>query len=349
MDRRDFVKGITGSIIAGSVVSGLAKNTDVVLPLKNYKSNCIIPKGLTKGSTIAITAPSSPSNMWEIQNCLKFCKNNGLNVIIGDTIKKQSNNYKYFSAPDEDRLKELNGFIEGEDIDGIICGRGGYGIMRILPEINYNALISNPKIIMGYSDITALLIAINRRTKLVTYHGPVATSSFDQIQSSNILKTIFSNTKSPNLDIYQPNAKTIVPGIAQGKITGGNLTIITATLGTEFEIDTTDSIFFFEDVAVHSYQIDRMLTQLVLANKLQKCKGIIIGGFKDLTLRKPFYPNKGYSLMEVFEQVIMPLKIPTVLGFNFGHLNTDLTLPIGITAILDANKLTLKSLESSVL
>ncbi len=349
MDRRDFVKGITGGLIAGSIISSNAKNTDITEPVVNFKYNSIIPNGLKKGSKIAITAPSSPTNPWEIQNCLRFCKNNGLTAIIGDTIKNQSNNYKYFSAPDDVRLKELNGFIERDDIDAIICGRGGYGIMRILPKINYNALISYPKIIMGFSDITALLLAVNKMTKLVTYHGPVASSLFDQTQSSNLLKTIFSKDDGSKLKISQPTAQTIYPGIASGKLTGGNLTILTSTLGTEFEIDTTDSIFFFEDVSVHSYQIDRMLTQLLLANKLQKCKGIIIGEFKNLTLRKPFYPNKGYSLMEVFDQVLKPLNIPTVLGFNFGHLNTYLTLPIGINATLDAKKLTLTTLEQTVL
>ena len=350
MNRRNFLRDLTGGVIAGTIAlnsTALIANEAVSYSEKIQKiPNNIKPKALKKGSKIAITAPASTTNMWEIQNCLRFCKANGLEVEIGDTIKKQNNNYQYFSAPDDVRLNEFNKFLNRDDIDAIICGRGGYGIMRILSKIDYNAIISKPKIIMGFSDITALLIAIHKYTKLVTFHGPVASSSFNQIQTDNLKKALF--TTKQNLTYNESMAVTFAGGISKGKLIGGNLSLLTSTLGTEFEIDTTDSILFFEDVSVHSYQIDRMLTQLQLANKLQKCKGIIIGEFKDLNSRKPFYPNRGFSLKEVFTQLLKPLNIPIVIGFNFGHLNTNLTLPIGVEVILDADKKSLTATEQTV-
>lgn len=307
----------------------------------------IKPRGLRPNSLIAITAPASPVSIWEINSTINTLKKAGFRVEVGDTIKNQKNAYRYLAAPDEVRAKEFMTFIERKDVDCIICGRGGYGVMRILPMLDYEKIKNNPKIILGYSDITALLLAINVQSELVTYHGPVATSSMDNFTLNNLL-SIIKEPKGKNFDIVVNDLLVINKGQAEGIIQAGNLRLIVSTLGSKYEIDTKDAILFLEDVSEHPYEVDRMLSQLMIAGKLSTCKAIVFGQFKNLNVRKPFYPNKSYTISEIISQIIKPLNIPTVVGMPFGHIDKMMTLPIGIKANLNTDKRQLKLIETSV-
>ncbi|MFM8178575.1 MAG: LD-carboxypeptidase, partial [Candidatus Kapaibacterium sp.] len=150
----------------------------------------ILPASLRKGSTVAVTAPASGVNRAELESGMSFLREQGFNLVLGRHVGSTVN---YLSAPDKARAEEFNEFVRRPDIDAIICARGGYGVTRILPDIDYAAIRSNPKVIMGYSDITALLVAVYERSRIVTYHGPVCSSSFDETTKSSFLHVTVDN------------------------------------------------------------------------------------------------------------------------------------------------------------
>ena len=314
---------------------------------KDSKIKKIIPSSLRKGSKIAFTAPASPTNMWEISSSVNFYKKNGCEVVIGDTIRLQKNQYRYFSAPDEIRAAEFMKFIEDKTISGIICGRGGYGTGRILKYLDFELIKNNPKIIIGFSDISILLLAITKMTGLVTFHGPVASVKLNTFTGNNLLNSIFYKENYTNFKI--PGIQIINEGAAEGEIVGGNLTMLISTMGTPYEIDTNEKLLFIEDVAEHAYEVDRMLTQLYNANKLQVANAIIFNGFKNINSRRPFYPNKGYSIKEVIDQIVKPLNKPLIYNFEFGHEDNMITLPIGIKSKIDTKSRTFEFLEKPVI
>ncbi|HRP02888.1 MAG TPA: LD-carboxypeptidase [Candidatus Kapabacteria bacterium] len=339
----DYIEDDGRLINYRDTTSTLNGNSLVIKDIVNLRPLKITPKGLIKGSKIAFTSPASSTSMGEIASTVNFYKKMGCEVVIGDTIKLQKNNYRYFSAPDKQRAEEFMKYIEDKTISAIVCGRGGYGSGRILQHLNFDIIKNNPKIIIGFSDITILLLAISKLTGLVTYHGPVASVKLNNFTISNLLNSIFYKEKFD--DIKLSDIKIMNDGIVEGEIIGGNLTMIISSMGTPYEIDTKNKILFIEDVSVNAYEIDRMLTQLYNANKLQESHAIVFNGFKNINTRRPFYPNKGYSIKEVIEQIVKPLGKPLIYDFEFGHESNMVTLPIGINIRLDLNKKLLSFLE----
>lgn len=307
----------------------------------------VLPKRLTEGSKIAVTAPASPINEWQIKGAIKSFEALGCNLVVGDTIKNPKEKYRYFSESEENRASELMAFVENPEIDCILCGRGGYGVMRILDKLDFAKFRENPKIIVGFSDITALLTSVYNLSGLVTYHGPVASSSFNRFTLENLKKVLFVN-QDQDLTFSYPRAEVIQGGRAEGKLTGGNLKMIVSTLRTPYEIDTEGSILFLEDVDEHPYKIDRMLTQLKLAGKLDTVNAFVFGIFKGLNERKPFYPNNSFTLREVIEQLIVPLGKPILMGMPIGHIKEKLTLPIGVKASVSTDSKSIQLLELPV-
>ena len=356
--RRDILSGIAGLSITGSMLKADWHDKQERVFLKGvkseFKTSLIIPKAIQKGDKIAITAPASPTTLWELNSSIKFIKSLGCKPIIGATAQNWETRDRYFSASEKLRSEEFMKFIQDPDITAIICARGGYGVMRILDLLDFDLIKQNPKIIMGYSDITALLIAINRVTGLTTYHGPLANSTFGSVTANSFIKVLVDQNTTSVVKRLNKNeyawtlAETLIPGTAKGKLTGGNLSMICSTLGTPYEIITDDSILFIEEVFEEPYKIDRMLTQLSLAGKLQKCKGFIFGKFQNLNERKPFFPGLQFSVRQIIDQLILPLNKPTLINFPIGHGGEIITLPIGVSAVLSANEKKLTFLESTV-
>jgi muramoyltetrapeptide carboxypeptidase len=323
-------------------------------------SASLLPPALKKGSTIGITAPASGVDNGELQEGISLLKANGFNIVIGNTITRK---YGYLSAPDAERASEFMEFIERKDIDCILCARGGYGVMRILPMLDFSMIQQNPKIIIGYSDITALLVAINRLSNLVTFHGPVASSTFDPFTVDYFNKTLCSNQLIQQDAISKDNVAssfapitysdskiiTINSGVARGTLTGGNLSMIVSTLGTPYEIDTKNALLFLEDIAEEPYKIDRMLTQLWLAGKLQQCTGIVLGQFKNCEAQRITGFEVSFSLIQVLESRIKSLGIPAVYGLPIGHVKSKMTLPLGVNAELNSVDKTFTILERPVM
>jgi muramoyltetrapeptide carboxypeptidase len=355
--RRDFISSLTGITAASTLSFGKWNDEQDKLfhtaTQINKNPDLIIPKGIQKGDNIAITAPASPTSLWEINNSVNFIKSLGCKPIIGPTAYKWDTQNRYFSAPETVRADEFMNFIRNPEINAIICARGGYGVMRILDLLDYDAIKQNPKIILGYSDITALLLAIKRLSSLTTYHGPLANSGFSQLTSNSFKKVLISdpNKLIPPLkrtEYVWSQAETVVTGNVKGTLTGGNLSMITSTLGTPYEIDTENSILFIEEVFEEPYKIDRMLTQLQLAGKIQKCSGFIFGKFNNLNNQKPFFPGLQYSVRQIIDQLIKPMNKPTLLNFPIGHGGDILTMPIGIKVEMSAKEKKLIFLESTV-
>ncbi len=318
----------------------------------------LLPTALGPGSTIGIASPASGVTSREVRDFVSICAELQIDVRFGRNISK---NTGYLSAPDDERAGEFMDFVSDPSIDAIICGRGGYGVMRILPLLDYAAIREAGKVIMGFSDITALLIAVNQLSGLVTFHGPVASSTFDDF-TLEAMKTVLMAEKNRSLKIDNVAAgtttsyysfsdervTTIHPGLGKGRLTGGNLATLVSTLGTKYEVDTKGAILFLEEINEEPYKIDRMLTQLWLAGKLQECNGIALGNFRNCEAKGPAFSNPSLSLTRVIEQCTSNLGIPVVYGLPFGHVRSKMTLPIGVTAELDASKKKLSILNTAV-
>ncbi len=292
------------------------------------------PPLLAPGNKVAFASPSSTTNQWEVSKATKVLKSLGLEVEYGKIIKNQQNKARYLADEDQARAEEFMELVARQDIDAIIAGRGGYGAMRMVDKLDFDVIAKNPKIYMGFSDFTFLLNAITEKAKIVTFHGPVGVSSFSQFTTNIFRQVAFANHPT-NLEIPLPSSEILIEGNAKAPIVGGNLTMLVASLGTPYEVQTDGKILFFEDINEQSYKIDRMLTQLKLSGKFSNLKGIIIGQFTGLTKRKAFYPNYGYSLLEVFEQILMPLNIPIMMNVPIGHISEQITVPLNSIIEMD--------------
>jgi muramoyltetrapeptide carboxypeptidase len=254
----------------------------------------------------------------------------------------------YLAAPDEVRAQEFMDFVKNPEIGGIICIRGGYGVMRILPMLDFAAIQQNPKLISGFSDHTALVNTIYDRCNLVAFHGPMAAAEFDDFTRQWFLPMVYPENQKQQrfeaLTYTNPTTlTTIAAGKARGRILGGNLTMITALMGTPFDINVSGAILFLEDVGEQAYKIDRMLTQMWLAGKLQSCAGIVLGQFteaKDTTY--------AVTVEETLRSRLAPLKIPVIGNFPLGHVKEKFTMPIGVMAEVDADNKKFTILEPSV-
>ncbi|MFM8771558.1 MAG: LD-carboxypeptidase [Candidatus Kapaibacterium sp.] len=342
MDRRSFVTSVASSAaaLAAGGAAPLAAREGGSAPLAR-----VLPRGIRAGSTVGIVCPASGASMQDISDFAGLCREWGVRVKLGKNISRRNG---YLSAPDEDRASELMGFIEDPEVDAVVCARGGYGVMRILPMLDFTSIRQAGKIIMGFSDITALLIAANQLSGIVTFHGPVASSTFDPFTVQSLQEVVL--TESPaNLTTFSNNRLTVInEGVAQGKLTGGNLALVVSTLGTKFEIDTTDAILFLEEVNEEPFRVDRMLTQLWLAGKLQSAKAIALGNFRDCEARGTSITGPSFTLSQVFQERLASLGTPVVYGLPFGHVKSKLTLPLGVNAELNATERTFKVLEPAV-
>ena len=312
------------------------------------------PARLTKGATIGIVSPSSFSEPFGLGQGVNYLRKLGYKVVLGECTRNLSRS-GFMAGKDEARAKELMDMFADDKVDAIFASRGGYGAMRTLPHLDFGVIKDNPKIFMGYSDITTLHITIHQRTGLVTFHGP----SIEGFAGDNPEKD--PPTGKPNIDralkmlskagpwgeLKNPEAgmllRTVVPGKAKGTLLGGNLSMITHTLGTEDPIDTKGRILFLEDVYVSEYDIERLLTHLHLAKKFDGVKGIVVGQFSSFPKREESQP----SLEEVIQDRLGCLKkIPSFTSLCCGHGAMKLVMPEGVKASMDATSPTLRIDES---
>ena len=304
----------------------------------------IRPKPLQKGDKVAIISPASPSDKNLIDKCIASLNELGLKVVIGESCLSE---HGFLSGTDDIRANDINCMFADKNIKGIFALRGGYGCARLLDLIDFKLIKKNPKIFIGYSDITALHIAINQKSKLITYHGPMISTELikglDEYSADYYKKFIFEHEKIEELLNPEGNSLEIINnGIASGELIGGNLSLICSSLGTKYEINTKNKILFLEEVDEVPYKVDRMLTHLKQSGKLKEANGIILGAFTNCIA-----PNnkKSLSLQEAFNEIILPLKKPTISNLACGHCLPTLTLPLGEKVLLDANNKKIKILK----
>ncbi|WP_446898223.1 S66 peptidase family protein [Clostridium sp. LBM24168] len=310
----------------------------------------MLGKRLQKGDTIGLVSPSGPMKSEDIKDSINFLKQLGFNVKEGKHIYDK---WGYLAGKDKDRAQDLMDMFSDNNIDMILCIRGGYGAMRILPLIDFNIIKNNPKIFSGFSDITILINNIYSKCNIITFHSPMCNSNFqDKITLESFINTLtygYKPFKIQNADGKTDgylNSSTYFNGnSASGILVGGNLSLITSTIGTPYELDTKNKILFIEDVDERPYQIDRMLTQLILSGKLQECNGIILGQFENCKL--PNY-RSSLTLDEVFKDRLINLDKPIIVNFQCGHSYPRLTIPIGAHVKIDCKEQTIDVLEPVV-
>lgn len=304
------------------------------------------PMGLIKGDLIGITAPAG--SIWskaQISKIQTILSDLGFKTILGKTLYEQEG---YLAGSDKMRADELMDMFQNKSIKGILTMRGGWGCARILDLIDYEIISQNPKVIMGFSDITSLINAIYTKTGLVTYHGPCGYSSWGDFSTEQVMNVLVKGqpTLFKNPPDYQDDLKTWSGGTAQGALVGGNLTVIVSMVGTSFEPNWNNKILFLEEIKEEPYRVDRMLWQLKQAGVFKKVNGIVLGSFRDC---EPEEPERSFSLDQVFAQHFSKLPYPVYQGASFGHIAPKFTLPIGILTEIDADNFTLKTLEKSVI
>ena len=289
----------------------------------------IRPPALRQGDKIGIIAPASSFNRDAFLAGCDRLRQMGYEPVYSQEIFERD---LYFAGTVERRAHEFHEFWRREDIAALICVRGGYGSNYLLEKIDYGMLAEHPKILLGCSDITSMLTAIHDRTGLIVFHGPmvakdIADGTFDQSSWNNSLTGI------AEWDVPANGVEVLRAGTARGKLYGGCLSMLVASLGTPYEIQTNDAILFIEDIGEKPFRIDRMLTQLRLAGKLEKVRGFVFGEMLDCA------PPKGetYTLQQVIMRVLATYNVPIVYGLKSGHVTGgNITLPIGVQAELVA-------------
>jgi len=304
----------------------------------------MLGKRLRLGSTIGLISPASPEDIKAIQKAILFLKIQGFNVIEGRHLYDK---WGYLAGTDKDRATDIMEMFKNQAVDMILCIRGGYGSSRILPYLDYDVIKENPKIFAGFSDITVFLNSFYEKCDLTTFHSPMGTSNLEDIETFKSFMFTFMQGYKP-YTIKNPSefaTRCIASGIACGNLIGGNLSLICSSLGTPYEINMKDKILFIEEVSEAPYRVDRLLTQLLLAKKLQQCAGIILGQFKGCDL--PHY-ERSLTLEEVFQDRLYNLDIPMFSGFCSGHDYPKLTLPIGSRVQMNAETGVINVLEAVV-
>lgn len=351
MERRNFLRGLGAGAAAATVAAApRIKGFSTRQPHQLTR-----PKALRAGDAVALVTPAT-----EVPDPDRLALAERTVRQLGLRMKRPKNLGRRFPTYAESvqaRLDDLHEAFRDPEVRAVFAVRGGHGSAHLLDRVDYDLVRRNPKIFVGYSDITALHLALHRHARLVTFHGPVALSRFTGYTLAHFRRALFDArplgrlTNPPGDDELRPShpLRAVRAGTARGALVGGNLSLVCSTLGTPYEIDTRGRILFLEDVGEQPYEIDRMLTQLRLAGKLDAAAGVVWGECDDCGPRQ-FEPAavSPFTLGEVVDNLLGALKVPVLSGLTIGHTDDQLTLPLGVAATLDAAAGTLEIAEPAV-
>lgn len=307
----------------------------------------IRPRALRQGDQVGFVAPAgSLADPSYLERSVRAAQAMGFGVKVGKSCDKV---YGYLAGGDELRADDLNRMFLDDTVRAIVCMRGGYGAPRILDRLDYRAAAEHPKILLGYSDITALHIAYGQKSGLCTFHGPMPATewiwpSFDRFTRDGLLRAL--TRAKPLGPIENPPGcplEALSPGHAEGELAGGNLSLICALMGTPYQLDARGKILLIEDVDESVHRVDRMLTMLRLAGVFDVCAGVVLGGFTNCRAE---HPKRSLTLRQAIEDVLLPFDGPVVWGYKIGHCEPKLTLPLGARCALDERGL--RVLESAL-
>jgi muramoyltetrapeptide carboxypeptidase len=335
INRRQFLTTVGLSALATSL-------QPLTVQAKVSPNTILKPPHLQVGDTVGLISPAGIVDVKDIEDAKQSFGLLGLKVKLGTHILDR---YGYLAGKDGDRAADINAMFADNSVKAMIAMRGGWGCNRILPLINYPLIRERPKIIMGYSDITSLLLAINARSRIVTFHGAVATSTWNEF-TVDYLKRILFNREAVTMQnpTTVKGIEVITPGKARGKLVGGNLSVLAAMLGSPYLPSWNKNILFVEDIGEDVYRIDRMLTQLKNAGILNRITGFIFAQCTNCQLGD----EPSFTLTQVLQDHIQHLGIPAWYGSTIGHIKDKFTVPIGVEVEIDANIGTLRMLESAV-
>jgi muramoyltetrapeptide carboxypeptidase len=290
------------------------------------------PPALRPGDTIGVVAPASNVKQADLEaGCAALHRAGYKTFYLGSILERDL----YFAGTAGRRLHELEEMFEREEVRAILCARGGYGANYLLRDLDWKKIASHPKIFVGYSDVTCLLTQFVD-SGLVAFHGPMAAKDWAHADGVDLESWIAALTQTAPWDVPLNDGVTaLAQGEAEGRLYGGCLSILVASLGTAYEIQTDDTILFLEDIGAKPYQIDRMLMQLKLAGKLEKVRGLIFGEMIDCVQAA----NQDYTLQDVVMRVVGELNIPVAYGLKSGHVTSNnITLPLGVKGKLQVEK-----------
>lgn len=297
----------------------------------------IRPRKLKEGDAVGVVAPAGPVDTEFLEKGLKVLKGMKLTPVLGKHVLSQRG---YLAGKDENRADDLMSMFKNPDVKAILCARGGYGVNRLLPLLKPALIRKNPKIVVGASDITLLLLYLAQKCSLVAFHGPMVGGNFGQYGMKKTKKQFHDllTGRAEGKTLVSPKAGVLNPGVGKGEITGGCLTLLCRSLGTPYEIQTRNKILLIEDVNEAPYKIDGMLWQLKAAGKFKDVKGIVLGEMVNCHPKKTGAGAMGHLYHEMFDG----LAIPIVTNFPIGHGKEMWTLPFGVSATLNAEAKTIQ-------
>jgi muramoyltetrapeptide carboxypeptidase len=290
------------------------------------KSNLTVPPFLKPGDTIGIATPASPYKAEALREGIHLLKQWGFQVALG---RKRIGRKGYLAGTDRERAEELMGLFTDPEIKAILCSRGGYGTMRILDFLDFKIIKDHPKLIMGFSDITVLLMALWKKAGLMAFHGPMVTT-LPQLITSSLIRVQATLRGHYQIQIPLDTDRAILPGSVQGVLMGGNLTMLTHLIGTPYEPVWDQAIVFLEDCGEEPYRVDRLFTHLRLRGCLRKVSAILLG--------KITGSDKKDLPLSLVKEIISDLNIPVWTGLPIGHGSRNIPLPIGAPAFIDAER-----------
>lgn len=296
------------------------------------------PPPLSAGARVALVSPSGPlRGDHEVQRAEENVRSFGWTPLVSPHAR---GTHGYFAGEDRDRISDLNAAISDASVDAIWCLRGGYGAMRIIPEIDFAPLCERPKALIGFSDITALHLAIQAQCGHASYHGPTARATLDEFTRRSLLAAVTHDESCGEA----PEARVIRPGRATGRIIGGNLALLSSLVGTPWAPDLNGALLLLEDVNEPVYRMDRMLQQLLLSNTLDGCKGILFGHCTSCVEEADGGGSR--KLDDVLTEIAEQLDVPCLAGIPVGHIDRQWTVPLGIIAEMDTGSKTVRTVNS---
>jgi muramoyltetrapeptide carboxypeptidase len=347
MNRRDAARLLAASVALGALPRIAFSET---APTRRL----LKPARLKAGDVVGLIAPSGVLEDAQIERGVRNLESLGLVVKVGRNIRAAHGGY---AGTVEQRVEDLHGMFLDREVRGVWAARGGSGCTALLPRIDYGLIRRNPKVLVGYSDITALHLALLRHARLVTFHGPVSSSTFSGFSADRLREVLMEplprrvlhdapENLAKAIDQPQFAPRTFRPGRAEGDLVGGNLSVLCSMVGTDHLPRLGASLLFLEDIGEAPYRIERMLVQLSQARVLAQARGIAFGVFQK---SQPVDEEPSLTLDETLAEQMAALRVPAASGFSFGHIPHQLTLPLGIRARLDTEERTLTLLESPVL
>jgi len=289
------------------------------------EKSILIPARLKPGDKIGVVAPASPFNLKAFNHGIRVLEKMGFNLKVPEKVFEKLG---YLAGTDAERAGGINSLFGDKTVRGIVCARGGYGSLRLLPLLDYSTIRNNPKVFVGFSDVTALLTVFYVRCGLVGFHGPMVTTLADATQKA--CKDLYGAVASAEkIRLKSSHAEVIRAGKASGPVLGGNLTTLAHLLKTPYTPVFKDHILILEEINEAPARVDRMLTQMKLAGCFKNLAGVVLGSFKKCGKKKEIY--------EIAADIFRSAKFPVLAGFGFGHVRGNPTIPVGMRATLDTD------------